>query len=116
MGYEQTDAMIAAGTLPGRTILCANDRLAFGAMAAAHSRGLRVGRRSDSDLRIAAHDDHPLSRYTCPPLTTMAQDFTAMARSSVDTLLSMLDEDNDTTQVVARKIILDGTLVMRQSA
>lgn len=116
MGYEQTDAMIAAGTLPGRTILCANDRLAFGAMAAAHSRGLRVGRRSDSDLRIAAHDDHPLSRYTCPPLTTMAQDFTAMARSSVDTLLSMLDEDNDTTQVVARRIILDGTLVMRQSA
>ncbi|WP_183830179.1 LacI family DNA-binding transcriptional regulator [Rhizobium sp. BK377] len=116
MGYEQTDAMIAAGTLPGRTILCANDRLAFGAMAAAHSRGLRVGRRSDSDLRIAAHDDHPLSRYTCPPLTTMAQDFSAMARGSVDTLLSMLDEDNDATKVVARKIILDGTLVMRQSA
>jgi DNA-binding LacI/PurR family transcriptional regulator len=116
MGYEQIDAMITAGTLPGRTILCANDRLSFGAMAAAHSRGLRVGRTKDSDLRIAAHDDHPLSRYTCPPLTTMAQDFTAMARGSVDTLLSMLDESNESAQVIARKITLDGTLVMRQSA
>jgi DNA-binding LacI/PurR family transcriptional regulator len=85
-------------------------------MAAAHSRGLRVGRTKDSDLRIAAHDDHPLSRYTCPPLTTMAQDFTAMARGSVDTLLSMLDESDDSTEVIARKITLDGTLVMRQSA
>jgi DNA-binding LacI/PurR family transcriptional regulator len=46
----------------------------------------------------------------------MAQDFTAMARGSVDTLLSMLDESDDSAQVIARKITLDGTLVMRQSA
>jgi DNA-binding LacI/PurR family transcriptional regulator len=116
LGYEQTDAMIAAGRLPGRTILCANDRLAFGVMAAAYSRGLRIGRRGDSDLRLAAHDDHPLSRYTCPPLTTMAQNFAAMARGSVDTLLSMLDESEETPAVAARKVSLDGTLVMRQSA
>ena len=31
--------MLAAGGLPGKTILCANDRLAFGVMAAAYSRG-----------------------------------------------------------------------------
>jgi DNA-binding LacI/PurR family transcriptional regulator len=114
LGYEQADAMIAAGRLPGKTILCANDRLAFGVMAAAYSRGLRVGRRSDCDLRLAAHDDHPLSRYTCPPLTTMAQDFAAMASGSVKTLLSMLDESEAPSK--ARKVSLDATLVMRQSA
>jgi DNA-binding LacI/PurR family transcriptional regulator len=116
LGYEQIDAMITARKLPGKTILCANDRLAFGAMAAAYSHGLRIGRRRGSDIRFAAHDDHPLSRYTCPPLTTMAQDFAAMAGSSVETLLSMLDESGVSSDVTPRKISFDGTLVMRQSA
>ena len=55
-------------------------------MAAAFARGLKVGRRSDCDFRVAAHDDHPLSRYTCPALTTMAQDYAAMAGRSVEIL------------------------------
>ncbi len=113
IGYEQMEAMLASGGLPGKTILCANDRLAFGVMAAAYSQGSKVGRRSDSDLRVAAHDDHPLSRYTCPALTTMAQDFASMAGRSVETLLSLLNEEDDT---VASKVNLDAKLVMRQSA
>jgi len=113
IGYEQTEKMLANGGLPGKTILCANDRLAFGVMAAAFSKGLRVGRKADCDLRVAAHDDHPLSRYTCPALTTMAQDFTAMAGRSVETLLALLDED---AAAVTPKVSLDATLMMRQSA
>lgn len=113
VGYEQMEAMLATGSLPGRTLLCANDRLAFGVMAAAFSAGKKVGRKGDSDLRVAAHDDHPLSRYTCPALTTMAQDFTAMAGRSVETLLARL---NDEDALVAAKVSLDATLVMRQSA
>jgi DNA-binding LacI/PurR family transcriptional regulator len=116
IGYEQTEKMLEAGTLPGRTILCANDRLAFGVMAAAFSRGLKVGRRPDCDLRVAAHDDHPLSRYTCPALTTMAQDFTAMAGRSVEILLALLDEADPPKQGLARTVKLGATLVMRQSA
>ncbi len=113
VGYEQMETMLAAGSLPGRTLLCANDRLAFGVMAAAFSSGKKVGRKGDSDLRVAAHDDHPLSRYTCPALTTMAQDFAAMAGRSVETLLARLDDD---ATPVAAKVSLDATLVMRQSA
>jgi DNA-binding LacI/PurR family transcriptional regulator len=113
IGYEQTQAMLAKGGLPAKTLLCANDRLAFGIMAAAFSHGLKIGRKRGSDLRIAAHDDHPLSRYTCPALTTMAQDFTSMAGRSVEMLLSLLDDNDD---VVAGKVNLDATLVMRQSA
>lgn len=119
IGFEQTDTMLGAGTLPSRTILCANDRLAFGVMAAAFSRGKKVGRKSDCDLRVAAHDDHPLSRYTCPPLTTMAQDFAAMAGNSVEMLLALLDEDDAAgapDKTIVRRLSLDGTLVMRQSA
>ncbi|MER8828600.1 LacI family transcriptional regulator [Mesorhizobium sp. M0938] len=113
IGYEQTEKMLGNGGLPGKTILCANDRLAFGVMAAAYSRGRKVGRKGDCDLRVAAHDDHPLSRYTCPALTTMAQDFASMAGRSVETLLALLDEGD---AAVAAKVSLDATLVMRQSA
>ena len=113
IGYEQMEQMLGASGLPGKTILCANDRLAFGVMAAAFSKGLKVGRKADCDLRVAAHDDHPLSRYTCPALTTIAQDFAAMAERSVETLLAML---NGNTARVAPKVSLEATLVMRQSA
>jgi len=113
IGYEQTERMLGNGGLPGKTILCNNDRLAFGLMAAAFSRGLKVGRKADCDLRVAAHDDHPLSRYACPGLTTMAQDFASMAGRSVETLLALLNEDGT---AVAPKVNLDATLVMRQSA
>ena len=116
IGYEQMYGIIAANRLPSRTILCANDRLAFGVMAAAFAHGLRIGRKKDDNLRIAAHDDHPLSRYTCPPLTTMAQDFSSMTADSVDTLLALLGDTAAPVQTMPLRISLDGTLVMRQSA
>jgi DNA-binding LacI/PurR family transcriptional regulator len=85
-------------------------------MAAAFAHRLKVGRKKGDDLRVAAHDDHPLSRYTCPPLTTMAQDFASMTANSVDTLLALLGDTEAPVPTIALKISLDGTLVMRQSA
>ncbi|TPK76772.1 LacI family transcriptional regulator [Mesorhizobium sp. B2-4-18] len=116
IGHEWMDRTLEKGGLPARTLLCANDRLAFGVMAAAFSRGLKIGRRADCDFRVAAHDDHPLSRYTCPALTTMAQDFAAMAGRSVEILLALLDEADPSGHDLARNVKLGATLVMRQSA
>ena len=116
IGYEQMDEMLRRKTLPSRTILCANDRLAFGAMAAAFAHNQRVGRRKGAHLRIAAHDDHPLSRYASPPLTTMAQDFAAMTANSVETLLALLGDGDASTMPIAQAMRSGGTLVMRQSA
>ncbi|RWC33735.1 LacI family DNA-binding transcriptional regulator [Mesorhizobium sp.] len=116
IGHEWMDRTLEKGALPGRTILCANDRLAFGVMAAAFSRGLKLGRKPDCDLRVAAHDDHPLSRYTCPALTTMAQDFAAIAGRSVEILLALLNEADPPKQDIARTVKLGATLMMRQSA
>ncbi|PZM14496.1 LacI family DNA-binding transcriptional regulator [Rhizobium tubonense] len=116
IGYEQMDGMLGSSKLPSKTILCANDRLAFGVMAAAFAHRLKIGRKKGDNLRIAAHDDHPLSRYTCPPLTTMAQDFASMTADSVDTLLALLGDTSAPVQAIPRKVRLDGTLVMRQSA
>ena len=87
VGYTTALAMIdGRAGFPTRTLLCANDRIAVGVMAAAFERGIRVGRDPDCGLRVAGHDDQPLSRYTCPPLTTVAQDFERLAETALDIL------------------------------
>ncbi len=45
--------LLKRGGLPGKTLLCANDRFAFGAMAAAFAAGLKIGRAEGCDIRIA---------------------------------------------------------------
>lgn len=60
-GYGETARVLEKGGFPTRTVLCANDRIAFGVMAAAYQRRMRIGREPGCDLRVAGHDDHPLS-------------------------------------------------------
>jgi LacI family transcriptional regulator, repressor for deo operon, udp, cdd, tsx, nupC, and nupG len=113
VGFEQANLALEAGTLPSRTILCATDRTAFGVMAAATQRGLRVSRDA-ADIRIAGHDDHPLSRFSSPSLTTIAQDFERMAALAVEMLASRLTEAK---QEHSEQIhLLEAKLIMRNSA
>lgn len=116
MGFEQIQNSLANGGLPGKTILCANDRFAFGAMSAAYGAGYKIGRRPDCDLRIAGHDDHPLSRYTCPSLTTMTQNATKIAEQSVEILLEQMANQEEGRSTPAKRLILEATLAMRDSA
>ncbi|PYE43414.1 DNA-binding LacI/PurR family transcriptional regulator [Rhizobium sp. PP-F2F-G20b] len=116
LGFEQMQTILKRDGLPGRTLFCANDRFAFGAMAAAFAAGLKIGRGEGCDVRIAGHDDHPLSRYTCPPLTTMAQNATAIAATSVEILLRRIDDLDEGRPMQDDKVILEATLVMRESA
>jgi len=50
-------------------VLCINDMMAFGAIRAARSEGLRV----PEDISIVGFDDIPLAPYVDPPLTTVRQ-------------------------------------------
>ena len=111
--YQQTEQILQADGFPSDTILCANDRLAYGVMAACHAAGLTIGRGEDNDLRIAGHDDHPLARYTYPPLTTVRQDAAGIASKATETLLQMMQND---TPPAPEKILLDSTLQLRLSA
>ncbi|SDI61203.1 LacI family DNA-binding transcriptional regulator [Salipiger marinus] len=113
VGFERMQALIAAG-LPGRTLLCANDRLAFGVIAAAHEAGLRVGHGEGYDLRVAGHDDHPLSRYSAPSLTTIAQDYEGISRTASAHLLALLS--GETPRGTVSSTQLPAKLVMRASA
>ena len=45
---------------------------------------IRVGLDSKASIRVAGQDDHPLARYTCPPLTTIAQEYEAISSYAVE--------------------------------
>ncbi|MEM8851663.1 MAG: LacI family DNA-binding transcriptional regulator [Pseudomonadota bacterium] len=114
VGYEGALEVLAEGALPTNTVLCSNDRLAIGFLAAAYERGVSVGHGPDKDLRVAGHDDHPFARFTSPSLTTVAQDYAAITDRSVETLFDRIDNGR---QVDARtEQLFPGRLIMRMSA
>lgn len=104
--------------LPTRTIVCANDRLAFGVLAAAWQKGLKVGHGPGCDIRVAGHDDHPLSQYTCPPITTVAQNYKEIGRLAIGLLFKQLGEDaqGDDVLLSQDRILLKAELMLRKSA
>jgi DNA-binding LacI/PurR family transcriptional regulator len=114
VGFEEGRRLIAGHSLPSSTVLCSNDRIAIGMLAAAYEGGMRVGHGAGCALRIAGHDDHPFSRFTCPPLTTVAQDYEAIAMQSVQTLFDLIDTGGKIGD--RRKKLFEGKLVMRSSA
>ncbi|APX26283.1 MULTISPECIES: LacI family DNA-binding transcriptional regulator [Salipiger] len=111
-GHECARDLLAGG-LPTRTLLCANDRIALGAQLAAWEAGLKVGRDEDCDLRIAGHDDHPQARFSCPPLTTVAQNYGEMAHRAMSELITCIEHDGTTKP---RNILLRAELKLRASA
>jgi len=114
IGFREGSRVITERTLPTDTILCSNDRLAIGLLSAAYQLGLRVGLGPTCALRVAGHDDHPFSRYTCPTLTTVSQDYTSIAAKSAETLFKLIESDqNETSRTVT---LFEGKLVMRGSA
>lgn len=112
IGRKEGARALAAGAFPTNTVLCSNDRLAIGFLSACYELGLRVGRDETAAIRVAGQDDHPFSRYTCPPLTTLAQDYDAISRSAVEHLLDIVESGEKTENT----ILFEGRLIMRDSA
>ncbi|MEM8979062.1 MAG: LacI family DNA-binding transcriptional regulator [Pseudomonadota bacterium] len=105
-------AALEAKAFGTNTVLCSNDRLAIGLLTACYEKGYRVGREEACDLRVAGQDDHPFSRFTCPPLTTVAQDYESVSRHAVETLFRAVEGDERPYEVT----LFEGRLVMRASA
>lgn len=114
IGSLEGGRMLAENVFPTDTVLCSNDRLAIGMLSAAYGLGIRVGHGPDCKLRIAGHDDHPYSRFTCPSLTTIAQDYSEIAARAARTLFAIIESAD--TGAVRRETLLDGKLIMRNSA
>ena len=94
------------------TVLCSNDRLAFGLLTACYEQGFKVGRGPDCVIRIAGQDGHPLSRYTCPPLTTISHNYDAVSKHAADALIAAIDGHVEPWKSTR----LEGRLILRDSA
>lgn len=114
--FEEASKLFAkSDRLASNTILCANDRLAFGVISAAYARGLKVGHGAANDIRVAGHDDHPLAAFACPPLTTVAQNYSEMGRIAIGRLLEKLDDAQESVRL-NDQIFLTADLKLRMSA
>ena len=93
IGYEGALRLLAGDELTSNTVLCSNDRLAIGFLAAAYEKGVRIGLGPDCVMRVASHDDHPFSRFTGPSLTTVGHDYDRVSNRSVETLFRLIQND-----------------------
>ncbi len=100
--------------LPTNTLLCSNDRLAIGLLSACYEMGVEVGRKPEARLRVASHDDHPFSRFTCPSLTTAAHDYAAVSDNAVDTLFRVVESGGRLGERI--ETLFPARLIMRESA
>ncbi|NHD15633.1 MULTISPECIES: LacI family DNA-binding transcriptional regulator [unclassified Actinopolyspora] len=94
-----------------RAVFAANDQMALGALRAFHERGVRV----PADVLVAGFDDAPESAYFTPPLTTVAQDFDAVGRGSMELLLQRIDgsDEVDSSAVIAPELVTRHSTVGR---
>jgi DNA-binding LacI/PurR family transcriptional regulator len=105
-------AALDAAQFGSNTVLCSNDRLAIGLLTACYEKRLKVGRGADCAIRVAGQDGHPFSRYACPPLTTIAQNYDAISRHAVETLFAAVEG----REPPRKTTLFEGKLIMRDSA
>lgn len=91
--------------IPG-AIFAASDHMALGLFRAFAENGVRV----PADVSVVGFDDIEGADYFYPPLTTIRQDFTALARRSIDLLLRAVEgRDTDLTPLAEVLVIRDST-------
>ncbi|WP_170027144.1 LacI family DNA-binding transcriptional regulator [Planctomonas sp. JC2975] len=113
---EASDYTVKAGAAAMRTLMDRTDRpdavyavsdvLAAGAIEVAEELGLRV----PDDVAVAGFDDSTTGRTVVPPLTTVRQDISAIARELVTQVLGAVDGRPIQSQR------MPVTLVVRESA
>jgi LacI family transcriptional regulator len=84
-GYAATEQLLALA-VPPTAIFAANDEMAFGAIDAINSRGLKV----PHDISVIGFDDIPTASCVFPKLTTMHQPFDAIAAYAVREVVGMI--------------------------
>lgn len=92
-------------------VFAANDHLALGVLRALGEQGRRV----PEDVSVVGFDDVPESAYFRPPLTTVRQDFAALARTALDVLLRQIHGDRDGADAGPHRTTIGPELVVRAS-
>jgi len=113
--YETMDDYFGRGEFVDSTILCANDRLAIGVIRAANRHHLLPQQKGEfSTFRVAGHDDHPLSAYVYPALTTVSQNTDDIGKAAVEQIIDQIENGRRVDKGVTRTF--DAELRLRESA
>ncbi|THF87004.1 LacI family transcriptional regulator [Deinococcus sp. KSM4-11] len=105
-GYQAMRTLWVDGQRPD-AVLAGNDRMAAGAMRAAHDLALNV----PDDVAVSGFDDFEFALYTTPSLTTIHIPHGDMARQAVRALLALLDGNE-----LPESRVFPLSLVVRESA
>jgi LacI family transcriptional regulator len=97
-----------ASAQPVTAVVCANDRLAVGAIAAFQRRGLSC----PADISVVGMNDMPLADRLRPPLTTVQNQHYRAGVESAELLVDILDGPQ---REHPRHIVLPVELVIRGS-
>jgi LacI family transcriptional regulator len=89
--YEEPSGNEAARVLlphlhNGDGVFFANDQMAMGAIEEWRKAGLRV----PEDIRVVSYDNHPMSRHTTPPLTTVGADMIGVGAKALEQLYRLI--------------------------
>lgn len=105
-GKEAMGRLLRMSDLPS-AVLCGNDILAFGAMAAVKDAGYEVG----ADVSIVGFDDLEVSEVTDPPLSTVQVPGYKMGALGAEVLIDFIEGKTGEPQ----QHILETNLVIRES-
>lgn len=114
IGRKGAIKLLQDGSLPTNAVLCSNDRLAIGFLAACCELGIRVGRDESCRLRVASNDNHPFSEFTCPSLTTAAHDYENVTNRTVEALIELVESGGHFSK--RTEYLFPARLVLRASA
>lgn len=113
-GQSVLNRAFSSGDLTDQSILCANDRVAIGALRAASQHGLEPGALRRGGLRIMGHDDYPLCPFLTPSLTTIEQNLEGIGRRAVELLVEKIHGEKTSDKQIVD--LFEGTLQVRESA
>lgn len=111
-GDWSADSGFAAGAALGAAtaVFCANDQMALGLLRAV----AESGRAVPADVSVVGFDDIPEAANFLPPLTTVRQDFAALAQRAVTALIAAVEGDGTATDP-AVPVVVPTRLVERAS-
>lgn len=92
-------------------VFAANDQMAADAILAAQEQGLRV----PGDIAITGFDDVPMASYMSPALTTVHQPIYEQGAYAARLALDLLKAEQERRTVIAPRVIMPTTLVVRRS-
>ena len=94
---------------PPTAIFACNDLMALGALRSLRNAGMNV----PQEISVIGFDDIELADEIVPPLTTVAQPITDLATSSVEILISRIQESKPRSE--SQRKVLNPWLVIRES-